>query len=204
MTHGSRPFADVVAARRMVRNFRDEPLPPGCVDELLAIAQRGPSAGFVQATEYLVLEGSGETGRYWDITLPPTARDDFPWPGLLTAPVLCVVAVDPSAYVRRYDEPDKRASGLGASESSWPIPYWHVDGGASVMLLLLAAVDAGLGACFFGLFDHEADVADAFGIPESRRLLGTVALGHPAPDRPSSSARRGRRPLGEVVHRHRW
>jgi hypothetical protein len=43
-------------------------------------------------------------------------------------------------------------------------------------------------------------------VPGDRRLIGAVALGHPAADdRPSGSARtRPRRPLDQVVHRGRW
>ena len=73
------------------------------------------------------------------------------------------------------------------------------------MTMLLAAQDRSLGAAFFGMFDHERAVRQHFGVPPDRRGVGTVAIGHPAgDDRPSSSARRGRLPLGEVLHRSRW
>jgi nitroreductase len=65
-------------------------------------------------------------------------------------------------------------------------------------------VDDGLGALLFGLFAHEAAVLAAFGVPAGRRALGTVALGHPAPDEPGRSADRPRRPLADIVHRGRW
>jgi nitroreductase len=70
--------------------------------------------------------------------------------------------------------------------------------------LLLAAVDAGLGALFYGLFDHEAAVLAALGVPAGYRALGAVALGWPAPDEPGRSAGRPRPALGDVVHRGRW
>jgi nitroreductase len=68
-------------------------------------------------------------------------------------------------------------------------------------------VDAGLGACLFGLFEHEAAVLAALGVPDGWRAVGTVAIGHPAPDadaQPGRSASRGRRPLDEVLHRGGW
>ena len=34
---------------------------------------------------------------------------------------------------------------------SWPVPYWFMDIGCSVMLLLLAAVNEGLAAGFAGV-----------------------------------------------------
>ena len=90
--------------------------------------------------------------------------------------------VDPAAYAPRYAEDDKRATGLGQGLDVWPVPYWWVDGGMAVHGLLLAAVDAGLGALFYGLFDHETAVLAALGVPDGRRALGAVALGWPAPD----------------------
>ena len=85
------------------------------------------------------------------------------------------------------------------------MPYWWVDGGAVVQNLLLAATAAGLGACLFGQFAHEAAVRAAFGVPDDRRALGTVALGWPAEaDDPGRSAGRARPALDVVVHRGRW
>src|SRR5690349_13512756 len=104
----------------------------------------------------------------------------------------------------RYAEPDKASTGLGASADEWPVPYWLVDTAMSSMLMLLAAVDAELGALFFGIFDHEEALMAELGVPEGYQPIGTIALGYPADDRPSGSTGRGRRPLDEVVHRGRW
>ena len=188
----------------MVRSFEPEPVAPGVVDELCDLARRAPSAGNTAGVEFLVLEGEGTAG-YWDVTLPPERRDGFAWPGLLAAPVLVVVWVDPAAYLRRYRDPDKAHTGLGEGEEAWPVPYWFVDGGAAVMTMLLAARDRGLGAAFFGMFDHEEAVRRRFGVPGDRRGVGTVAIGHRAEtDRPSHSAGRDRPTLDEVIHRGCW
>lgn len=197
-------FEQAVRRRRMVRSFTNEPVPPGVVDEICDLARRAPTAGNTAGVEFLVLEGSDVAG-YWDATLPAEQRDGFAWPGLLAAPVLVVVWAHLDGYLSRYSEPDKHHTGLGAGEEAWPVPYWFVDGGAAVMTMLLAAQDRGLGACFFGMFDHERAVRRRFGVPPDRRGVGTVALGHPADDdRPSSSTRRGRPPLDQVLHRSRW
>jgi hypothetical protein len=42
------------------------------------------------------------------------------------------------------------------------------------------------------------------GVPDGWRAVGTVAMGHPAPDEPGRSAGRPRRTLDEVVHRGTW
>ena len=197
-------FEQAVRRRRMVRSFTSEPVEPGVVDEICDLARRAPTAGNAAGVEFLVLEG-GDTDQYWDVTLPSERRTGFAWPGLLAAPVLVVVWADLGGYLRRYREPDKAHTGLGAGAAAWPVPYWFVDGGAAVMTMLLAARDRGLGAAFFGMFDHERAVRKRFGVPPDRRGVGTVAIGHPASDdRPSQSARRGRPDLSEVLHRSGW
>jgi nitroreductase len=190
----------------MVRAFRDDPVDPAVLRDLCDLTRRAPSAGHSQGVDLLVLDERAAVDRYWDATLPEPRRATFGWPGLLRAPVLVVVTTRADAYVARYAEPDKAATGLGEGESAWGVPYWWVDAGAATENLLLAVVDAGLGACLFGLFDHERAVAQAFGVPADRRLVATVAIGHPDPgaDAPGRSAGRGRRPLDEVVHRNGW
>ncbi len=197
-------LTDAVRRRRMVRAFTSDPVDPAVVDHLCDLARRAPSAGNSQALDLLVLEGPEEVGRYWDVTLPAPRRASFRWPGLVSAPVLVVVAVRPEAYVERYAEPDKASAGLGAGVDAWPVPYWWVDAGAAVEHLLLGAVASGLGACLFGLFAHEVAVAEAFGVPSDRRLVGTIALGHPAADEPGRSANRPRSELEAIVHRGSW
>jgi nitroreductase len=197
-------LVDAIRRRRMVRAFDARPVPSDTLDRILELAQHAPSAGFTQGWELVVLEGPEETSRYWDITLPADERDRFPWPGLLAAPVLIIPLADAGAYVDRYAQPDKVDSGLGRSADDWPVPYWLVDTAMSSMLMLLGAVDAGLGALFFGIFRHEDELLAELGVPEGLRPIGTIALGYPAPDRPSASVDRGRRGLDEVVHRGGW
>lgn len=198
-------FRDVVRRRRMVRDFTDEPVLPSVVDELLDLATRAPSAGHSQGWSFVVLEGPAQTARFWDTTLPADKRVSFPWPGLLRAPVLIIPLAEPQVYVDRYAEPDKARTGLGEGEERWPVPYWYVDTAFASMLVLLGAVDADLGALFFGIFSHEDELLAELGVPEGRRPVGAIALGHPAADqRPSASTRRGRAPLDQVIHRNGW
>ena len=198
-------LTDVIRRRHMVRSFDGRPVPPAEVDRLIDLARRAPSAGNTHACAFVVLEGPA-TARLWDVTLPAERRASFRWRRLLDAPVVIVPVVDPAAYVERYGEADKAATGLGADLDAWPVPYWWVDGGMAVHGLLLAAVDAGLGALFYGLFAHERPALDALGVPAGHRAVGAVALGWPAPegDSPGRSADRRRPPLAEVVHRGGW
>jgi len=191
---------EAIRRRRMVRAFQpDRPIDADVLDRVLDAARRVPSAGNSQGVDLLVID---EPERYWSRTFAGD-RSGFRWQGLFDAPVLVVPVVDPEAYTRRYSEPDKAATGLGDLDA-WSVPYWWIDGGMAVQNLLLAAVDEGLGAVLFGIFEHEPAVLDAFGVPAGRRALGVVALGHPAPDEPGRSALRPRRTLADVTHRGRW
>lgn len=188
----------------MVRAFTDQSVAPAVVEALCDLARRAPSAGNSQGLDLVVLDDPEAVASYWDITLPEPRRSAFRWPLLLRAPVLLLVVTHPDAYVTRYGESDKARTGLGAGPNAWPVPYWWVDAGAAAEHLLLGAVAAGLGACLFGAFDHEKAVADRFGVPPDRRLVATIAVGHPAPDEPGRSASRARRDLDDVVHRNGW
>lgn len=183
--------------RRMVRSFDDRQVDSDVVERILAAGLRGPSAGFTQGVDLVALAGPDQTATYWDATLPIPERAGFPWPGLLRAPLLVVVVSSETAYRRRYAEPDKGTDGFD-------VPWWHVDAAFAALLLQLAALDAGLGALFFQAHRPDA-LRHALGIPPEHAPVGTVAIGHPAPDRASTSiVTRPRRPAAEVVHRGRW
>ena len=189
----------------MTRSFRTDPIAPDLLERLVDLASRAPSAGKAQGWDLLVLEDD-DVRRYWDLTLPEAKRTGFRWPHLLDAPVLLLPFADPQAYVDRYAEPDKQRTGLGAGADAWSTPYWTVDASMAVMTLLLAAEDEGLGALLFGVFEHEAAVREAFGVPEGPQLLGAIALGWPADEggEPGRSARGSRRSPDEIMHRGRW
>lgn len=212
-------LAAVVRSRRMTRAFDDtRSVPRQLLDEIVDLGSRAPSAGKTQGWHLVVLEGA-ETARFWDITLPPMRRGAFRWKRLLDAPVIAIPLADPRAYVERYSEADKRASGLGTGVDAWPAPYWTVDASMSVMTMLLAAEDAGLGALFFGIFRGERELRRTLGIPAVMQVLGALALGYAAPPDPPTatpgaddtgafgsgrSGPRRRRTPDEIIHRGGW
>ena len=82
--------------------------------------------------------------------LPGDRREGFAFPGLLEAPVLLLLFVDPDAYVERYAESDKAHTG-GNGRGEWRTPFWFVDAGMAAMSMLLAAEAYELGALFFAV-----------------------------------------------------
>ena len=199
-------FQEVVARRRMVRSFDSRPVDPEVLDRILANALRGPSAGFSQGFALIVLEGPEQTARFWAHASDEGWRHEPDWPGLLRAPVIVIPLAHKQAYLDRYAEPDKARAGL-QDEAAWPAPFWTVDTAFAAMLVLLSAVDAGLGALFFGLRrEEQAGVLADLGVPSGYDPIGVIALGHAAAgDRPSGSPlSRPRRPSAEMIHRGRW
>jgi nitroreductase len=196
-------FQDVVLRRRMVRAYQDRPVPPAVRDRLLQNALHAPSAGFSQGWAFLVLEDGADRARFWAATAEPDESPDSWLEGLQRAPLLVVALSHRDAYLDRYAEPDKGWS--DRDEGRWPVPYWHIDTGFAALLMLLTAVDAGLGALFFGVPVERIDAfRAAFDVPAEYSPIGVVSIGYRAPDRPSPSLRRGRRPPAEVVHHGRW
>jgi nitroreductase len=197
-------FAEVVRSRRMVRDYDPgRPVPADVVDRLLDHAVRAPSAGFTQGWAFLVLESPADRDLFWTATSPaPDARSAW-LTGMRRAPLIIVPMSNRSAYLDRYAEPDK--GWTDRDEARWPVPYWDVDTGFAALLMLLTAVDEGLGACFFGIPPQRiAPFRDAYGVPGRFTPIGALTVGYRAPDRRSPSLRRGRRGVDQVVHRGRW
>jgi nitroreductase len=183
----------------MVRAFDNRPLPEDVTERIVANALRAPSAGFSQGWAFLVLDRPPDTALFWDaVSTGPSAHER-----VYDAPLIIVCLSNKTAYLDRYAEPDK--GWTDRDESRWPVPYWDIDTGFAALLMLLTAVDAGLGALFFGIVpDRIAALRAAFDVPGDYQPIGAVAVGYPLPDRPSPSLNRGRRPLDQVVHRGRW
>lgn len=191
---------DAIMRRRMVRRYTDEPVADEVIARIAKLALRAPSAGFSQGWDFVLLRNPAARQRFWDATTDPDASADSWLRGIQQAPVLIVCLSDKSTYLRRYAQPDK--GWTDEAESHWPVPYWDIDTGMAALLMLLTAVDEGLGGLFFGVDVHRTGaVKQALGIPDNRGIVGVVALGHPADDGPSGSTRsRKRRRVEEVWH----
>jgi nitroreductase len=200
-------FSEVVGRRAMVRSFTPDPVPDDVIGGILLGALRAPSAGNSGGTAWLALRGPAETGVYWDATTDSAWREANPsrWEGLRRAPVILLAYASAEAYLQRYGEPDKAGSGLAVGAEAWTVPYWTGDAAFGVMTVLLAAVDAGLGACFLGNFRGEEPLARALGVPGEWRLFGAVLLGRAdGGDHRSASLDRPRRDAASRLHFGRW
>ena len=194
-------FADVIARRRMIRNYATRPVPQEKLRRIVETARRAPSAGFAQGQTFVIVTDAGVRKRIAELA----NEDEYVRAGLprwiSAAPAHVVVCTSEDAYHRRYQEEDKLED--DGTEIEWPVPYWYVDAGASMMLVLLAAVDEGLGAGFFGVH-RLPGLKELLSIPDEVTPIGIVTLGYPQGEQPSGSAKRGWKASGEVIHWEGW
>jgi nitroreductase len=194
-------FQDVVRHRRMVRSYdADRPVPPDVIDRIARNALRAPSAGFSQGWGFLVLDNQADIARFRDAVRPK--EDPQGWfAANVKAPLLIVPHSNKDAYLDRYAKPDKGFT--DRSDAWWPAPYWDIDTGMASLLMLLTAVDAGLGACFFGIpVPRIPAYREAFGVPPEFSPIGAISIGYSS--EPPRDLRARRKPLAETVHRGRW
>lgn len=191
-------LVEAIRRRRMIRTYdTDRAVSRDTLEALLDLAIRAPSAGYSQGWHFLVLDDITLCQKFWDATADDGPPDSW-LARLQTAPVLIICMSDKQAYLDRYAEPDK--GWTDRDESRWPVPYWDIDTGMAAMLMLLGAVDHGLGACFFGIPPAVLPaLRSAFAIPDRFAPIGVISLGYPAPDVRSPSLKRGRRSAESVT-----
>ncbi len=178
----------------MVRRYTAEPVDPDSLARIAAAITSGPTAGNTRGVAVVVVTDPDARRAVADLAgeAEYVARGFDPW--LSDAPGLLVVCAEPERYRSRYREADKDPAALA-------IPWWWVDAGAAMALGALAAVDEGLAAGFLG--GHRlGGIHDLLGIPGDVEIVGVLTVGHPAPDRRSSSLDRPGK--GDRIHEHRW
>jgi nitroreductase len=188
----------------MVRHYTGEPVDREALERIAATLRRAPSAGYSQGQRFLIVDDPellAKLAEPWEAETPDGAE---PWFGTAGAHVL--VLVREQDYHDRYRRADKLQDG---EEIEWPVPYWFVDAGAALMLVLLAAIDDGLAAGVYGVpVEDQARVRGLLGIPDDLTLVAGVTLGHPAPDPGwsalASRSTQQRRRMEELVRWQRW
>jgi nitroreductase len=170
------------------------------VDQIADNALRAPSAGFSQGWGFLLLDQPDDIARFRSAATPDQQPENW-FAATFEAPLVIIPCANKDAYLDRYAEPDKGF--VDRSDAWWPAPFWDIDTGFAALLMLLTAVDHGLGACFFGIpIDRIDPVREAFAIPAVFRPIGAITVGYP--DEAPRDISHRRRQSQEVIHRGRW
>jgi nitroreductase len=172
-------FAAVVKRRAMVRAYKSDPVPEEKIQRLLEYAVRAPSAGNLQPWEFIVVKNPE--------TRAKLAKAAFDQTSVASAPVIIATCADIQRAGSKY----------GARGAFYSL----VDTSFASLLILLGAVEQGLGACFVGSYNPE-EVAKLFALPEHVRPVGLITLGYPAesPRKPNTP----KLPLSKLVHAEKW
>jgi nitroreductase len=171
-------FETVVKRRRMCREYLDRGVSQEKVNRILDLASRYPSAGHTEPQEFIVVRDQQ--------VREDLARAALDQVFVAQAPLVIVVVSDVRRSARRYGERGVHFFSI-------------IDGAFVAMLVLLAVVDEGLGACFVGSF-YDQEVQDVLGLPRDVRPIGIIPIGYCA-EAPRRFPRRSR---AQIVHLDRY
>jgi nitroreductase len=188
---------DILRQRRMHRAFLPEPIPREQIERIAGVIRHAPSGGFSQGGSIVVITDDEVKRELIErFEMSGTYADD--------APVLMIISANEALYHARYNEDDKLAI-TGGVEVIWPVPYWFVDAGALMTLVLLATIDEGLAGAFIGHPDQKRICDEVLGLPEDVVPIGLAFIGKPgeAPDIGSRLKAR-QLPADDLIHWQRW
>ncbi len=170
-------LVETIEKRASVRSFKDEPVPEETVNEMLRLAQLAPSAGNLQARDFVVVRDQSIKAAL--------ATSAFGQEFLSEAPV-CVVFCANLTRIRNYG-----ARGVSL--------YCIQDTAAAVENSLLYLTAAGYASCWVGAFD-EREVSKTLGLPDDIRPMAILPIGRPR----DHGRRTPRLKLETLVHREKW
>lgn len=168
---------ECIEGRTSIRVFRPDPVGDDVIDEGLRLANLAPSAGNLQARDFIVVRDAA--------TKKALMHAAFQQEFVRTAPVVVVFC----ANLERIGHYGQRGKEL----------YCLQDAAAALQNFSLFLHSRGLGSVWVGAFD-EARAADALRTPPHVRPVAIVPVGYPA----EKGVRRKRMPSGELVHRDGW
>ncbi|HDM60042.1 MAG TPA: nitroreductase family protein [Archaeoglobus veneficus] len=163
--------------RISIRRYQPIDLPDELILEILKAGNAAPSAGNLQARDFIVVRDP-ETKKKLAIA---ALEQMF----IAEAPVVIVVCANYPRSMRVYGDRGRL--------------YAEQDATAAVENILLAAHALGLGAVWVGAF-HEVAVSSILNIPEYARPIAIVPVGYPA-EKPE---KRSRYPIQELTHWEKW
>ncbi len=196
---------DLIAWRRDVRRFRAEPLPPGILDRLIALACLGPSVGLSQPWRFVIVDSPERRQAVLDDFTACNAAALAAYEGEQAARYaslkLAGLAEAPGQLAVFADRTAETGHGLGRRTMPEMAEYSVV---AAITTMWLAARAEGIGMGWVSILDP-ARIAAILDVPASWRLVGYFCLGFPEGEHIEPElARAGweqRRPVESVVLR---
>lgn len=168
---------ETINRRRSIRKFKNTDIGKENMNILLNAAQAAPSAGNVQGRDFIIV-----TDRTTKRELVVAARNQH---FIASAPVIIVAVANITRSSNRYGNRGEL--------------YAIQDATASVMNIMLAATNIGLGTCWIGAFDEDI-VRDILNIPIGERPVVMIPIGYPDED----PAMPKRMDMDQILHLEKW
>ncbi|MEM1559064.1 MAG: nitroreductase family protein [Candidatus Bathyarchaeia archaeon] len=167
-----------ITGRRSIRTFKTDPVSRETLIRILEAAQWAPSAGNMQARDFIVVEDQ-------DVKVK-LAEASWGQYFIAEAPVVVVVCANLERSAQRYGERGRTL-------------YAILDAAAAVENMLLAAYALGLGTCWIGAFDDDR-VKRILSLPDHVKPIAIIPIGYPGRQpRPTP-----RIPISRITYRDRY
>lgn len=147
---------DTIQQRHSVRTFSNKRVPLNLIHEIIKFANLAPSAGNLQARDFIIVDDFEIKKRLCYAALD----QEF----IAEAPVNIIVC----ANLNRISSYGKRGREL----------YCIQDSAAVIEHILLLAVDNALGACWIGAFDED-EVTKILNLPSYIKPVAIIPIGYP-------------------------
>mgnify|MGYP002534120304 FL=1 len=162
-------FLDMLLTRRSVRAYKPDPVPTALLEEVLRAGTYAPTGGGRQSPVLVAVTDKAARDEISRLNAAVMGRDTDPYYG---APVLVLALADPASST------------------------WVEDASCALENMMLAAHALGLGSVWVHrereIFDSEAGKAllRAWGLPETLRGVGSIALGYASGPAPAPAPRK--------------
>jgi len=213
---------EAVKTRKSIRGFKPDPVPKQVLSEIMDISLRAPSAMNVQPWEVTIVAGKAldeiRKGNVEALASGKMPGSDFghakPYEGVykerqrsLGMDLYSLLGIGREDKVKRNEW---TMHGFRAFEAPALIILYTDDSldarvagsdmGGLVQTICLTALEYGLGTCINGqsIFFPEV-VRKVTGIPESKKMHISIAIGYPDPNHPANKLVSAREPLDKVV-----
>jgi len=218
-------IVEAIRTRKSIRKFKPDPVGKNTIREILEIASRAPSAENTQPWEFTVITGGlldsireENVKKIKEFSVPPKEME-----------YLMVERPKGSIYRKRQveiakklfklmdiprEDLEKRASWLErgfryfeapvaiiiTADSSLSIQGSYMDVGSVMQNICLAALNYGLHTCIENQGITYSDVLrKRTGIPDSKRLMASIAMGYPDWEFPANKVKSDREPIENIV-----
>lgn len=213
---------DAIKQRKSIRGFKSDPVPKDVLTKIIETSLRAPSAMNVQPWEIIVVAGKAlDEIRKGNIEMLGSGKmptSDFghakPYEGVhkerqrsLGFSLYSLLGIKKDDQQKRtewtmkgFRSFDAPASIILSADESLEVRMAASDIGGLIQTICLTALEHGLGTCINGqgiMFPEV--VRKVTGLPESKKLYLSIAIGYPDPGHPANALNTVRESVDQVV-----